>query len=496
MDWPWAPALAGPVIGFPGRECAGRHSHGRGDMNELFSAVVYGVRPRFPLIAVVWIALLCFPQAVDAEDWPQWRGPTRHGVWTENGVVDRFPDNGLTVKWRTPIRGGFAGPAVADGRVFVLDYEESSGSRTMDGTERLLCLSEATGEVLWTHEWPTTYRNLHPTFATGPRTTPSVAGGRVYVVGATGVILALEAESGEVVWQLDIALEYGTTVPVFGVSASPLVDEDRLIVLIGGKPDALVVALDTDSGEEMWRALPLVAEAGYSAPVIYEAGGVRQLIVWHPTGISSLDPETGETYWEHSWNIPGGMTVATPAVGGSYLLVTHFFRGSLMLRLDQDRPAARELWRGSSRSELPGETDGLHALITTPIIIGDHMYGIGSYGELRCLDARTGKRVWESDALVEQARWGAASLVRHGDRVIVVTERGELVLARFTPQGYAELDRIQVLAPTTRTRGGATGRWGDRNVAWAHPAFANRHVVMRNDQEVLRVSLAAADYNE
>ena len=97
--------------------------------------------------------------------------------------------------------------------------------------------------------------------------------------------------------------------------------------------------------------------------------------------------------------------------------------------------------------------------------------------------------------LVGQVRWGAASLVHRGDRIIVVNESGELVLACFTPEGYAELDRVQALVPTSRTRGGATGRWGDRSVAWAHPAFANRHVVMRNDQEVLRVSLAAADYD-
>lgn len=440
------------------------------------------------------LALFMLAANTHANDWPQWRGPTRLGVWTETGIVDRFPDGGLKVAWRVPIRAGFAGPVVAGGRVFLLDYLETAGSRTMDGAERLLCLDEETGEQLWTQEWPATYRNLHVTFATGPRATPSVDGDRVYVVGAAGMILCLDVATGAIVWQVNTVAEYGTTVPVYGVSTSPLVDDERLISIVGGEPDALVVAFDKETGDEIWRALPTVSETGYAAPMIYEAGGVRQLIVWHPQAMSSLDPETGGVYWEHEWPIPSNMTVATPVASGPYLMATHFRRGSLMLQLDQDRPAARELWRGQSRSELPGQTDGLHALITTPLIIGDYIYGVGSYGELRCLDARTGERVWESDEMVVQERWGTAIFVQHEDRVFVTNESGELIQARLSPEGYTELDRTALIAPTTRTRGGASGRWGDRGVVWAHPAFANSHIVLRNDEEIIRVSLAAADY--
>ena len=447
---------------------------------------------RGPLAVAVACWLLA--PAVQAQDWPQWRGPTRLGVWTETGIVDRFPDDGLKVAWRTPIGGGFAGPVVAGGRVFVLDYQETPGTRTMDGAERLVALDEQTGALLWTQEWPATYRNLHAKFATGPRATPAVDGDRIFVVGAAGTILCLDVRTGAVLWQVDTTAAYGATVPVYGFSASPLVDGERLIVLVGGEPDALVVAFDTGTGEEVWRALPLLSEAGYSAPLIHEVGGVRQLILWHPLGISSLDPATGEVYWQHDWEIPSGMTVATPVVNGPYLAVTHFRRGSLMLQLDQDRPGARELWRGRSRSELPGQTDGLHALITTPLIIGDYLYGVGSYGELRCLDARTGERLWETDELVVQERWGTAIFVQHEDRVFVTNESGELILARLTPRGYTEIARTTVIEPTTRTQGGASGRWGDRGVMWAHPAFANRHIILRNDQEIIRVSLDASDY--
>ena len=150
---------------------------------------------RFSL-SVSFIALGLTTVSLRAEDWPQRRGVHRDGVWTDTGVVERFPDRGLQVTWRVPIRGGFAGPAVAGGRVFVLDYEETPGSRTMDGTERLLALDEETGAVLWAQTWPATYRNIHWKFANGPRTPPTIDGDRVYVLGAAGMISCLDAETG------------------------------------------------------------------------------------------------------------------------------------------------------------------------------------------------------------------------------------------------------------------------------------------------------------
>ena len=161
----------------------------------------------------------------------------------------------------------------------------------------------------------------------------------------------------------------------------------------------------------------------------------------------SLDPETGGLYWEQDWEVGAGMSVATPVKSGDYLLVTQFYNGSMMMRLNQDRQAASMLWQGSSRSELPDQTDGLHSLITTPLIIGDYVYGVGSYGELRSLDARTGERRWMSDQMTAQTRWGAAFLVRHRDRYFVNNDDGYLMIARFTPEGYVELDRTRLVVP-------------------------------------------------
>ena len=429
---------------------------------------------------------------VSAEDWPQWRGADRLAVWSETGIVEELPEE-LRVAWRTPIRSGYSGPAVADGRIFITDWMEDPESRTLDGTERALALDEQTGEVLWTHEWQTSYRMLSVAYAVGPRATPTVDGDRVYIVGGTGRLFCFDVETGRVLWEKDYVAEYDTSVPVWGIVSAPLVDGDRLITVVGGEPDALVMAFDKHTGEEIWRAIETGTEMGYAQPVIYEAGGVRQLIVWHPSGVSSLDPETGGIYWEEAWEARSAITVATPVRSDNYLFFSQFYGGSLMLRLDTDRPDAEVLWKVAGTGEMPDQTRGLHSLITTPIIEGDYLYGVGSYGELRGLDATTGERLWVSDRMTVQRRWGAAFLVRHGDRYFVNNDAGDLIIAQFTPEGYVELDRTRLIEPTSRA-GYGPRRFEDRAVNWTQPAYANGHLVTRNDEEIIRVSLAAADY--
>ena len=210
---------------------------------------------RLQAIALVLVLAAGGPGLAAAEDWPQWRGAGRLGVWHEDGIVERFPAGGLQVDWRVPVGSGYAGPAVADGRVFVLDWREDPDSRTLDGTERALALDEETGAVLWTHEWATSYQIIQARYAIGPRATPTVDGERVYVVGATGRLWCLDAATGAVVWQQDYIADYDTTVPTWGITSAPLVDGERLIALVGGEPDALVVAFDKRTGEELWRAL-------------------------------------------------------------------------------------------------------------------------------------------------------------------------------------------------------------------------------------------------
>ena len=471
-----------------------------------------GSPPRWRHRWVAFAALALLTTAglatLSAEDWPQWRGADRLGVWTETGILESFPDGGLRVKWRVPVNGGYAGPVVADGRVFVLDYLEDAGSRTMDGTERLQALSEETGEQLWSHEWPTTYRMLMFTYATGPRATPTVDDDRVYITGATGLILCLNVETGEVIWQHGSVEEYDTSIPVWGTSSAPLVDGDRVIYLVGGEPDSLVVAFDKHTGDEVWRALPSNTEMGYAQPLIIEAGGARQLIVWHPAGLSSLDPVTGEEYWTEPFDGRAGMTVADAVKSGSYFFVSGFYSGSLMMRLDNDRPSATKMWQGENNRETVNgvevaELSGLHSVMTTPLILGDRIIGIGSHGQVRGLDADTGERLWEAEGLTTRNRWGSAFMIQHEDRYFVYNENGDLIIVEFGPDGYVELDRTHLLNPTSRSgyggarpgsRGRATHGASDRLVVWSHPAYANKHVVLRNDEEIIRVSMDQDDY--
>ena len=220
-------------------------------------------------------SLLLAASGARAEDWPEFRGKGRHGVWNETGVLERFPDDGLDVLWRTPINRGYSGPAVADGRVFVSDFERTSATA---GIERAVCLDERTGEILWTYAWDANYTNIM--WDEGPRATPTVDGDRVYVQGAAGMLVALDVETGEPFWSRQYREEYGADMPMFGFSSSPLVDGERLIVLAGGVPDAKVMAFDKLTGAEIWRALSSEeSEPGVGQPIIIEASGVRQLIV-------------------------------------------------------------------------------------------------------------------------------------------------------------------------------------------------------------------------
>lgn len=418
-----------------------------------------------------------------AEDWPEFRGKGRLGVWTETGIVERFPAKGLPVLWRTPIKAGYAGPSVANGRVFITDYAETARLR---GTERALALDEKTGRVLWTRDWQVNYGALSFNWAIGPRATPTVDGERVYVLGATGVLLCLDVKTGEILWQKDFVKDYGTSLPTWGITGAPLVDGNQLICLVGGEPNAKVVSFDKMTGKELWRALPSKSEPGYVQPIIIQAGGTRQLIIWHPEAVASLDPATGKLFWEIPMEVGYGMTLATPVQSGSRLLVTSFYNGSMMLELDEKRPAAKILWKGKSDNEI--QTDGLHATINTPIIEGDYIYGICSYGQFRCLRASTGERIWETQAVTkERARWASGLMVRHGDRVFINNDRGELIMARLSPKGFEEIDRTQLIKPTSPP--------GNRRelteVNWSHPAYANRHIYARNDEEIISASLAA-----
>jgi len=423
-----------------------------------------------------------------ANDWPEWRGAGRLGILTETGLVDTLPEEGLPVSWRTPIRSGYSGPAVAGGRVFITDARRLD-PRSTAVIERALALDEQTGEILWSREWETDYAGLQIIYAIGPRATPTVDDNRVYVLGAMGNLLALDVANGDILWQKDYARDFNAAVPAWGMSGAPLVDGNRLICLVGGEPDAKMMAFDKHTGEEIWRALSSDWEPGYSAPIIIEAGGARQLIAWHPRDISSLNPETGEIYWEVRHIVDMGINPATAVQSGRYLFFTSQYGGARMLVLEETAPQARLLWEGVGESdpEYGRDFNTLNSVISTPLIHGQYVYGVDGHGVLRCLEIATGRRVWETEALIgESTNWATAFFVRNGDRYFINTDSGDLVIATLSPEGYNEVSRTHLIKPTHPY---VRRRLSGQAVNWSHPAYANKHIVVRNDEEIVRLFL-------
>jgi outer membrane protein assembly factor BamB len=418
-----------------------------------------------------------------ADDWPQWLGSQRDSVWREDGIVQRIPESGLPVLWRKKIGLGYAGPAVADGRVYVMDYLLKSGKVTNNpdvrdkttGKERVLCLQARTGKILWKHEYD---RSYSLSFAGGPRTTPAVADGKVYALGAEGNLWCLDAKTGKVIWSVDYVKDYGAKTPIWGFAAHPLVDGDLLYCVVGGE-GSVAVAFNKNTGKEVWRALSS-REPGYCPPSIITHAGVRQLLIWNSESLNSLDPKTGKVYWTVALKPYVGMAIAAPRKWESYLLASNFGVAAL-LKLDDDKPGAEILWRGEPKN-------AIFSANVTPFIEDGTIYGCDiETGALMGVDLKDGTRLWQTTAATfggpRRARYGTAFVVKNGNRFVLFNEKGDLILANLTRQGYEELGRQHVLEPTNVVF--------ERSVVWSHPAFANRCLFVRNDKELVCVSMAA-----
>ncbi len=403
-----------------------------------------------------------------ADDWPQWRGPNRDGVWRETGLLESIPATGLKVRWRARIGNGYSGPVVAQGRVFVTDHLVPSE------VERVLCFEEATGQPLWVQSYPCDYEDME--YGNGPRASPTVYEGKVYTLGTKGHLLCLDAVQGDVLWKKDLAKEYNARIPRYGASAAPMIVGNLLIVCAGGQPDATVIAFDRNTGQERWKAL--ADRPAYSAPLVITAGGCQQAIVWTADHINSLEPTTGKVYWQvpYKTTFDEAQVVASPVLHQDMLLcLAAWNRGSVMVKLDSDKPAAAQLWRTRSKPSTS---------FSTPLFQDDrHFYAIENDGSLRCLAATSGEEVWETREPTS-TRLGNAHLTPNGDRVFLFNHTGHLILARLTPQGYQELGRCLLVEPTAGYR--AQGP-----VTWSHPAYANKCVFARNDRSLVSASLAA-----
>ena len=433
---------------------------------------------------ILILAFLLTASAVRADDWPQWMGPNRDGVWGEKGILAKFPKGGPKEVWRTKINGGYTGPAVVGGMVYVMDYETKADIRKLsyptrpkgglDGKERVLCLDARTGKEVWKHQYDCHYTVSYPA---GPRCTPTVHAGKVYTLGAEGNLYCLAAKTGKELWSKDFKKDYAAKTPLWGFTGHPLIDGKNLICLVGGK-DSLLVAFDKDTGKEVWKGLDS-KDQGYCPPSLITAGGKKQILLWDPEKIHSVDPETGKPYWSVALKPHYGMSIMAPKKRGNYLYAGGIDFVSAVFTLDGINEP-KEKWRGEGDS-------GLSPVNATPLLEDDTIYGVDQGGVMRAVDLATGKRLWGTTKLTTGAKTassGTGFLVKNGDRHFLFNEKGELVIVRLSRKGFEEIDRAKLLAPTGVA-------FKDRDVVWSHPAFADKCVFARNDKEIVCYSLAA-----
>jgi outer membrane protein assembly factor BamB len=419
---------------------------------------------------ISWVIFLLIHGTIIAADWPQWRGSNRDGAWSESGILSSIPAKGLVPKWKVPVGFGYSSPIIADGKLYLSDLVVEK--KTVH--ERALCFNARSGKQVWMTQHDATPPDwfFTPEQMRGPGSTPIIHNGRVYAISMFTTLECLDARTGSVVWKHELTAEY--QLPPSSLDASPLVDGNLLIAAIGGRPDAGVVAFDLVTGREVWRAL---AEAAtWSSPVIVSAGGTRQLIVWMRQSVTSLNPTNGAVFWREptvSGGSPGFSAVSTPVIQRDRLLVS-----GLMFQLDGTKPAAKVLW-----PDTPSGTARILSDTSTPLFRDDYVYSPRSGGLFVCLEAGTGRELWQTNTVTELRRGACVHLIPNGSSLFLLTDQGDLVRAQLTPAGYRELGRTHLIDPTSPLF--------EKKFAWSAPAFADRNIFVRNDRELRCYSLAA-----
>jgi outer membrane protein assembly factor BamB len=408
-------------------------------------------RARFPggllLAPLVWGVVGAAPVA--AADWPQFLGPTRNGVSTETGLAASWPKDGPPVLWDRDVGAGYSGPVVAGERLILFHR---------DGDDEVVeCLDAATGKGRWKFAYPTRYNDDFGK-GDGPRSTPLIAGKRVYTLGAEGTLHCLDLETGKKVWERSLNEDYQVRKGFFGVATSPLLEGDLLLINVGGK-GAGIVALARDTGKEVWKATD--HQASYASPVAATIDGARHVVFFTREGVVSLDPKDGAVRFSKHWRsrMNASVNAATPLVIGDQVFVSACYdTGALLLRVRKD--GAEEVWQSE---------DALSCHYDTAVAHGGYLYGIDGRQEqrarLRCVELKTGKVRWTRED------FGCGSLLLADGKLIILNEDGDLVLVEPTPEAYREKARAHVLtspcrSPLALANGRLYGRDGKKLVCW------------------------------
>jgi outer membrane protein assembly factor BamB len=389
-----------------------------------------------------------------ASDWPQFLGPARNGVYPDHDLIDAFPPGGPKVLWKKDIGQGFSGPVVSAGKLVVF--------HRLNDKETVECLDAKIGNRIWVADYPTHYQDDFG-FDEGPRATPTIVEGKVYTFGAEGMLNCWDFVTGRNLWRVDTKDQFTAAKGFFGMACSPLVEGNAVIVNIGGGQGAGIVAFDKSSGKLLWKATD--GEASYSSPVAATFSGKRYALVFNREGLAALAPKSGKVFFQFHWRsrTRESVNAATPLViGDEIFLSASYGAGAALLRFKETGPET--IWSGD---------DILSNHYATSVEHGGFLYGYDGRQEmtprLRCVELKTGKVRWSRDD------FGAGTLMIAGDRLLILTEKGELILAQASPKGFTPLSRAQILPFNSR----------------AYPALAEGLYYARSKDKLVCVDLRA-----
>ena len=398
-----------------------------------------------------------------AEDWPRWRGPRGDGTWNAPQVPEKWPAEGLRPLWKQPLAPGFSGISVSGGRAYTMDRPWADDEKkTPADAERIVCFDATSGKPLWEHRYAASYGKID--YPKGPRCTPTIHLGRVYTLGAAGHLHCLDAATGQVLWQHDLVQTSQARIPEWGLAASPIIENDLVIVHAGLERGGCFSAYDRLTGREVWRSGD--EPAGYCTPIVVDHADIRLLIGWTPEHIVGIRAASGELLWKVPYKITYGVSIASPIFHDGIVLVCGYWEGSKAIKLGDKPTDAQLLWEENrylrGLMDQPLYRDGIGYLL-------DKQHGIVGF---RYAD---GQKLWTDDnRLHPRDRNPQVSMVWLGDsdRAIALNAQGELILIRLTSEGLSEQSRTKIVGNT-----------------WAHPAYAGDCVYARDDEQIVCLRL-------
>jgi outer membrane protein assembly factor BamB len=404
-----------------------------------------------PALAALALLVLCAPTAAQSPaEWPQWRGPNRDGISKETGLLKQWPEAGPPLAWKATGAGrGYSSLAASKGRLYTLGLR---GER-----EFVIAFDVKTGREAWATPHGTAFRNDR---GDGPRGTPTVDGDRVYALGGSGDLSALDAATGKVVWTMNVLQKFGGSNIIWGISESPLVVGEKLLVNAGG-PGASIVALNKRDGSLIWKSQS--DRAGYSSAIPLTVGGRTQAVFFtHSRGLG-LDLETGALLWEYPKAANNTANAATPVARGNRVFLTSDYgNGGGLVELKADA-------KGVTASEVyfTREMRNHHS---SSVLVGEHLYGF-SGGILTAMRFDTGEVAWKDRSV------GKGSLVYADGSLYLLSENGVVGLAEATPEGYRERGRFRIPQDSLPT--------------WSHPIVAGGHLFLRDQDTIYAYDLRA-----